>query len=483
MPNAIDPHHSRPLDVHRWSDHPEARELTEQIWSNPIFNDLREEGKPKGGVKPKRRFKEQLRVLVLDLFVAWKTDPDLALGVSMSMGNWNTKSRYNALHLSKVIPDLVHRLHALELIELSMGSYTAPGAKGNRTTRIRATERMMERFERAAFGLEDLEPVEGRETVILRGEGKKPLEYEDTEDTIRWRRDLETYNRLLQDTFIDIPSLEQPFIERAVEQGPRVGHFQRIPINPINMHVHRVFSRGRWDLNGRFYGGWWQQIGQDLRQQIHINDEPTVEVDYRGLHVALLSHEQGVRLVGDPYALAEDMIEGIDAAQQRRYLKHLVLTAVNARSRKTAFQAFRNNFGAKERGKTLTNDDLERLLDAFLEKHPHLRESMCADQGIRLMFIDSQIADSVLGYFLARELPVLMVHDSFIVQRRYEDDLIRTLQGAAHHRTRADLEVSVIPGQHFVDPLYDEVAPGDLQRTEGYLGRMARHRDRPGELY
>lgn len=28
----IDPDHSRPLDVHRWSDHPEIKVLTDGIW-------------------------------------------------------------------------------------------------------------------------------------------------------------------------------------------------------------------------------------------------------------------------------------------------------------------------------------------------------------------------------------------------------------------------------------------------------------------
>jgi hypothetical protein len=28
----IDPHHSRPLDVHRWSDHPEVNVLVREVW-------------------------------------------------------------------------------------------------------------------------------------------------------------------------------------------------------------------------------------------------------------------------------------------------------------------------------------------------------------------------------------------------------------------------------------------------------------------
>lgn len=29
----IDPHHSRPLDVHRWSDHPEVNRVVAEVWA------------------------------------------------------------------------------------------------------------------------------------------------------------------------------------------------------------------------------------------------------------------------------------------------------------------------------------------------------------------------------------------------------------------------------------------------------------------
>ena len=475
----IDPRHSRPLDVHRWSEHPEAKALTDEIWADPYFDGLRERAKSKGGVKPKRRFKEQLRVLVLDLFVAWKADPTLSIGVAMGVGEWDTNSRYNALHLSKIIPSLVARLAEMDLIELSRGSYAGPGAKGNRTTRIQASEKLAARFAGTEFSIDDLEPVEGRETVILRGMGKKPISYTDTDQTRRWRSVLEAYNERLRRSFIDIPSLDEPFVERVFETGLRAGQTQRIPIGPNNMHIHRVFSRGRWDLNGRFYGGWWQQLSKDMRRQIYIDDQPTVELDYRGLHVALLSVEQGVTIEGDPYLLPDGILEGIGPDEQRRYVKHLVLTGINAKNKKSAFQAFRDHFSGADRGHSLTNVQLQLLLDAFLETHPHLREQLFADQGIRLMFVDSQIAGSVLAYCIAHDIPVLMVHDSFIVPERHGHNVSQTLVGAAFYRIKADLEISVTEGVRFLHPDYDEVLPGDLEKTPGYLRRLDKFRNPP----
>ena len=47
----INPHHSRPLDVHRWSDHPEVNGVVREVWEE-VFG---EDGPKKPGPKPARR--------------------------------------------------------------------------------------------------------------------------------------------------------------------------------------------------------------------------------------------------------------------------------------------------------------------------------------------------------------------------------------------------------------------------------------------
>lgn len=420
----IDPRHSRPIDVHRWSDHPEVNDIVDAVWREHL-HDFRAN---QSGPKPKTRFKDQLKVLILDLYVAWATDPDLSIGVPMSVGAWNTSSRYNALHISKVIIPIVHKLDEVGLIDLARGSYSGPGAASNRNTRIRASQLLQGMFAKARFELEDIFHSPHRETIILRNddgpEGRsRPIEYEDTEDTIRMRADLQAYNALLARTFIDIRDLEQPFIERRTTSGPRTGTIQRIPIGPSNTFVRRVFSRGRWDLNGRFYGGWWQQIDKTRRNLICINRTPTVEIDFRGLHVAILSKERGVPLTADPYHVETGVIDGFGERDQRGILKQLVLTALNARSLKSAFKAFRDGYPAGSREKSLRDADLKRLLDVFVRRHPHLEDALGADQGIRLMYKDSVIAEQIINHFTQREIPVLCIHDSFIIDHRRSMEL------------------------------------------------------------
>jgi hypothetical protein len=148
------------------------------------------------------------------------------------------------------------------------------------------------------------------------------------------------------------------------------------------------FSRGDWNCNGRFYGGFWQQVGSDYRKDIYINDSPTVEVDYKGLHAAILSAEKGIVYSGDRYELGSIVCSKLDQKQQRKAVKLLVLAAINAKDRKSAFGAFRQAQQTGSVEKTLTNQELQLLLDTFLIQHPYLEDGICSDQGIRLMNVD-----------------------------------------------------------------------------------------------
>lgn len=58
MAEIENPWHSRPIDVHRWSDHPEVKALVDRIWDQYLPEEV--VGKP--GPKPKLSFRKLLRV-------------------------------------------------------------------------------------------------------------------------------------------------------------------------------------------------------------------------------------------------------------------------------------------------------------------------------------------------------------------------------------------------------------------------------------
>ena len=394
----------------------------------------------------------------------------------MSQNDYRTWSRYNALNISKKILPLIHGLAGAGIIDVAKGSYSGPWVWWNRTTRIRAAEPLQAMFRAAKLTRDAVHQAEAQECIILKaseGEEAKLIEYEDTALTKRMRRDLVAYNALLAGSFIDVPLLDDPWVTRHDDRGRGV----RVQIDHHHHFVRRIFSRGDWRCNGRFYGPWWQQIGKELRSQIFINDTPTVEVDFKGLHVAILSAERGVVIEGDPYELPEGLVPGAPAALQRSIVKKLVLTALNARTRSAAFASFREGYPKGHLAKGMNNEELECLLVAFTGRHPHLTELLCADQGIRLMNIDSQIAEIVLRWFTRKGIPVLSVHDSFIVPYTHVAELKRVMGLAAKRVVGRALAVDASgPGLDEIggnnDVRLDFQSWRQTPSSDGYLVRL-----------
>lgn len=266
----------------------------------------------------------------------------------------------------------------------------------------------------------------------------KPIEYKDTPETNQWREELTAYNNLLAETYIDITTLEEPTITRQKRNGDK----QTININQNGKFVRRIFSRGDWMYNDRFYGGWWQQIGEDLRRDITLNNLPTVEVDYKGLHASILAAEAGhYDRDKDIYNLGEQILHQFDMYRQRKIVKFLVLTAINAKTQKSAFSAFRDNCDAGTPEKRLTDKELEQYLTKFIQLHPYLEDKLCADQGVRLMFLDSQITAKIINNFVKMKKPILSVHDSYIVQTTDVDLLRDEMKKASLAIVNTDLSV------------------------------------------
>ncbi|MDK3075946.1 hypothetical protein QO034_23145 [Sedimentitalea sp. JM2-8] len=404
--------------------------------------------------------------------MAWLEDPELCIGVSMSPNTWDTSSRYNAIHISKKILPIIRALSDANLIDLARGSYSGPYVPGNRTTRIRASAELQGWFAKAAFDRSHVGRVEGEEIIILRDSKEGLVEYDDTDETNLMREELTHYNNIIASAFIDIPTLATPDIDG-------------VPVDQYHKRTRRIFSRSDWGCNGRFYGGWWQRINSKMRREIFINDTPTVEVDFRSLHVSILSLERGVELTEDPYDLPEKVLGGIHPDLQRTFIKKLVLTAINADAKDAAFRAFRDGFPKGHHGKQMTNSELEKLLEAFLAKSPHLEDALFADHGIRLMNQDGRMADYVQRYFAAQDVPVLSVHDSFIIDYTRVSELKDAMSEASRRVVGKPLPTSnqflgIDEGKVKSEVLLDYIRWRQTPRCPEYLQRLREHEDRTG---
>ena len=163
--------------------------------------------------------KKLLKVVLLDLYVAWIDDPNLCIGVHMSPNAYSDgtvfskgKSRYNELHIKDTIIQVIHRLKDVGLVGFKEG-YEGSSDYGGRTSRIWAYERLIEAFETAQFGYFDINYIENKEVIILRDSNKKNVEYETTKHTEEMAEVVRAYNTLLAKTFIDMPDMNKPMLE------------------------------------------------------------------------------------------------------------------------------------------------------------------------------------------------------------------------------------------------------------------------------
>ena len=174
--------------------------------------------------------------------------------------------------------------------------------------------------------------------------------------------------------------------------------------------LYRVYHDTDFTTGGRYYGGWWQTIPREYRKHIVINGKATVEIDYSGLHPAILYAKEGLALPSDPYS-------PILGEKYRNLAKKLFNALINAKSVPK---------GPPRGLKIKYPDQLlswEQIKERIYEVHAPIRHYFCTGAGLWLMHEDSKLATDVLHHFAKDGVPCLPVHDSFVVHHGYEEEL------------------------------------------------------------
>jgi hypothetical protein len=396
---------SRPIDVHRWSDHQQSNDA-----ALVVFQQIVELRHSKGGrIREPNELKKHIKVFLLDLWLAaQEREPGSRriaprwVGISRAKGDYNKgESRYRKLFLS-----YDHVVNTLDdLIELGYVKQRA-GFHDRRTgfgrqTRIRARSKLLRLMNEYGLSTAMIQTVRG-ETIILRDEHGDDIDYEDTEETMRWRANLERINLGLEKLRIRLYITDDKFRELNERMA---ADSERGAIDYHRNQLFRVFNNRSFREGGRFYGGWWQGLPKEYRRYLDINRKGTVEYDYSGLHLRILYWKKGLDAPDDPYD-----IEGIPRDLQKR----LVLIILNAESKEKAIKGFREG---------VPRCDVVEWMDRLSERHEPIKEYFYSGEGVRLQFLDSCVAERVMLKMLDKGRVVLPVHDSFIMRLGLEEEL------------------------------------------------------------
>lgn len=222
--------------------------------------------------------------------------------------------------------------------------------------------------------------------------------------------------------------------------------------NPVMRRYFYASSKGV--ICGRIYtpGKYGHQRRSKIeRSTIQFDGEACVEWDYSSLHTRMIYHILGHDYPDDPYALRRNTID-----EQRELVKKLANTLYNARKTSGAIKACRNAMCLKTRrgddktGKRFVDAvDLQQWLqktgltfpeifDLLVKRHPMLVPYFGTDAGFKqLMPLDSRIAMGVMYELAALSIPVLGVHDSFVVPSSHEGALKAAM--IRHYREQPEL--------------------------------------------
>jgi hypothetical protein len=181
--------------------------------------------------------------------------------------------------------------------------------------------------------------------------------------------------------------------------------------------LHRVFNESKFTLGGRFYGAYHETIPKQFRHHIKINGQETVELDYKAHHLRMSYHLLGIDYPNDPYlVLTTD-------DNERAIYKKLCLIAINAKNENKAIRGFRNAAMTENFAIDLTSENIRALLAWLKKVHEPIAEYIHSKKGLQLQYLDSQITEAILMSLTRQGIPVLSVHDSYIVPVQYEEQL------------------------------------------------------------
>jgi len=407
--------YSRSFDIHKWSEHKEVKECVDSICKELMklkdFKTARE-----------NLIKKHIRVLVVDLWCAWNQDHKLYLGVSRRYSDYIKNKRYGKLKLGyKPMVKVLDGLKKKKYIEHHIG-YLYRGSGIGRITRIISTKKLIQKIVKEhKIKKSHIQRCRNQECLILKNKiivnkQKKNVEvdYKDNKQTKLMRSDLLEYNNLLRRSHIHIPNYSGE--TRGLDFEDESSKF-----------VRRIFNNNNWKNGGRFYSGWWQRIESENRKYIRINNNPVVEIDFSGLHIVLLYSMVKIdywnKIGKDPYDLS-DYGYKMDS-RLRDFLKLILLVSINAKkgkkkdtsqATKAVREEIRTNDDLDWVKTVFTNDQIEQLINDFGDYHKPIKKYFYSGMGLNLQYIDSQIASLLINHFTRLDIPILCIHDSFVIE-------------------------------------------------------------------
>ena len=278
----------------------------------------------------------------------------------------------------------------------------------------------------ASFYFKQNELIVLRETTITHyfKKIKRNIDYQDDNTTNLMRGEVEEINIYLRELDISYTSSSSS----SNNINPKYIDTPYIPLggplyrDTTDNQIHRIFSRGSFNLGGRMYGGYWINLKKELRQGMTINDEPCSEVDFNSMHIAQLYAMDGYHH-SDDYD-AYDIPELLAMGVSRSGIKKQVQRMINKEAPATSFSHC-SDATIKREFKGL---DYDSTIQFITDKHPKIAKHFYSGIGLKLANDESRIMIDVIKKLIKLDIPALPLHDALITQSKHAKKVQELMQ-------------------------------------------------------
>ena len=325
-----------------------------------------------------------------------------------------SKSRYKGTALGKTLPDILKVMSAPEMsfVFVEKGHSTFKivdddlnvAFAGGQQTILKAGPKLLSRIKRFSITRDDLGHAPEEEVLILRAPKRHSnsnaeyQEYEDDEATLALRQQMTSINDWLDTADITC------------------SHPQ---VDPAHRRLRRIFNNSNFAQGGRLYGGFWQAMPSDERQEhILIEGDCCVELDYGQMSLAILYGLTGTKPPeGDLYDLSA---EGIPT-DYRKGIKTVIQALINSSKVPTKMPK-----GVRKHLPSHTN--IRDILAAIESKHPTIYPQMTSGIGMQLFRKESDILVNVLEALRSEGIVALPIHDAVLVMEEHKQTTITIMK-------------------------------------------------------
>ncbi|WP_282129816.1 hypothetical protein [Roseobacter litoralis] len=409
---------ARPLDPHWTTDLPSLVAYLDDLCTKLTNAETRKRSRK---ADAQANFEKAIKAIVLDLYRGHLSDPELEIGIAAGQGTLQKRamSRYGIALLSPrsfraALQSLIDHGYIMQ----TTPHWDDPSGKNSRTARYQATLSLLSALSDAGASFVVLSRHKEAEGIRLKDDKKRLVEYGDIRFANEARDRLRVINDMLKSHWADLALTEQQLSDELAIIAGEPDDEAAQSFDFAARTVYRVFNNNDWEQGGRFYGAWWMACPSRLRRYILINGKRTVEVDYKGMHAAMLYAKAGMPIPDDPYKRCVTKT-GNDA--ERKLVKTTFNALLNVKSVVGLKEV--EDYEANLTGRTWA-DFKQFIVSSF----PEFKQHFGSGVGLKLQRKDSDLAESVMLEFAKMNYACLPVHDSFIVHHEMQDVLTDTMK-------------------------------------------------------